>query len=124
MEPQNTLGARFATALSAKDSSGILELLHPEIDFRGMTPGRTWEPGDRQAVVSVLLESWFDDSDEIEAVERIESDAFADRQRVEYRFRVRNPDGSFVAEQTAYLSDRDGQIDWMRVLCSGFRPSG
>lgn len=124
METQNTLGARFATALSAKDSNGLLELLHPEIDFRGMTPGRTWEPGGPQEVLSVLLDNWFDDSDQIEGVERIESDAFADRQRVEYRFRVRNPDGLFLVEQTAYLSDREGQIDWMRVLCSGYRPAG
>lgn len=124
MDTQDTLGARFATALSAKDSNAILELLHPEIDFRGMTPGRTWEPGGPQEVLSVLLDNWFEDSDEIEGVDRIESDAFADRQRVEYRFRVRNPGGRFVVEQTAYLSDRDGQIDWMRVLCSGYRPVG
>jgi hypothetical protein len=123
MDTKDTLGARFAAALSAKDSSAILALLHPDIDFRGMTPGRTWEPGDPQEVVSVLLDNWFGDSDEIEGVDRIESDAFADRQRVEYRFRVRNPSGSFLVEQTAYLSDRDGQIDWMRVLCSGFRPA-
>jgi hypothetical protein len=41
---------------------------------------------------------------------------------VGYRFRVRNPDGTFVVEQQAYLAALDGQIAWMRVLCSGFRP--
>jgi hypothetical protein len=26
-------------------------------------------------------------------------------------------------EQQAYLSTRDGQIDWIRVVCSGLRPA-
>jgi hypothetical protein len=30
--------------------------------------------------------------------------------------------GPFVVEQQAYYTDRSGQITWMRVLCSGFRP--
>jgi hypothetical protein len=33
-----SLGAEFARALAAKDFSRILDLLHPEIDFRGLTP--------------------------------------------------------------------------------------
>ena len=70
----------------------------------------------------MLLGKWFEDSDEIEAVERIESDAFADRQRAGYRFRVSNPEGTFLVEQQAYMSELDGQIGWMRVVCSGYRP--
>jgi hypothetical protein len=31
-------------------------------------------------------------------------------------------DGDFVVEQQAYIEERDGQIGWMRVVCSGFRP--
>jgi hypothetical protein len=27
-------------------------------------------------------------------------------------------------EQQAYLSERDGRIGWLRVLCSGYRPVG
>jgi hypothetical protein len=30
---------------------------------------------------------------------------------------------SFVVEQQAYTTEKDGRINWMRVLCSGFRPS-
>jgi hypothetical protein len=124
MQEPTTLGADFAAALAAKDSDRILELMHPEIDFRAMTPSRFWEAADREAVLSVLLRQWFEDSDEIEALERLESDAFADRERVGYRFSVRNPDGRFLVEQQAYLSERDGRIGWMRVLCSGYRPAG
>jgi hypothetical protein len=35
-----TLGAEFARALAAKDYSSVLGLIHPEIDFRALTPNR------------------------------------------------------------------------------------
>ena len=123
MKGSTTLGADFAHALAAKDSTRMLDLIHPEIDFRGLTPNRSWEASDRDELISVLLRDWFEDTDEIEALEHIESDAFADRERVGYRFSVNNSDGRFLVEQQAYLAARDGQIGWMRVLCSGFRPA-
>lgn len=105
MDQGTTVGAEFARALVAKDSARLLDLVHPEIDFRGLAPNRTWEAGDP------------------EGFEELESDSFSDRRRVGYRFSVRNPDGRFLVEQQAYLQASDGQIDWMRVLCSGFRPA-
>jgi hypothetical protein len=122
MPETTTLGAAFASALAAKEFGRLRDLMHPEIDFRGMTPSRFWEAGDPDAVISGVLRQWFEESDEIEALERLETDAVADRERVGYRFSVRNPDGHFLVEQQAYLSERDGRIVWMRVLCSGFRP--
>jgi hypothetical protein len=69
-----------------------------------------------------VLRLWFEDSDELEQVVAIGTDAFADRRRVGYRFEGHNPDGAFVVEQQPYYTERDGRIDWMRVVCSGFRP--
>lgn len=122
LKEPTALGAQFARALAAKDSSRMRDLLHPRIDFRGMTPSRSWEADDPDAVISILLGQWFEEADEIEDLERLESDAFADRERVGYRFSVTNPDGRFLVEQQAYLAGRDGQIEWMRVVCSGYRP--
>ena len=117
-----TLGMRFAQALAAKDRPGLEALLHPELDFRGMTPRRVWEATTPQACVDEVLSSWFADDDRIDAVEALDTDAFADRERVGYRFTITNPKGRWVVEQQAYISERDGRIGWMRVLCSGFRP--
>jgi len=119
-----TLGADFARAFAAKDAGRIRELIHPEIDFRGLTPSRTWEAADPDAVVEILFDMWLEDTDEVEGIEGIETDSFSDRERVGYRLRVRNPDGRHLVEQQAYIGTRDGQIDWMRVVCSGFRPVG
>ena len=122
MPEVSTLAAEFARALAGKDSGRLLELLAEEIDFQAMTPRRTWEATDAEAVLSILFDQWFEDTDQIETLEALDTDAFADRQRVGYRFSIRNPEGRFLVEQQAYLSEQDGQITWMRVLCSGYRP--
>jgi hypothetical protein len=117
-----SLGASYAAALAAKDFDRIRDLLHPEVDFRGLTPRRNWEPSDPDSVIGSVLRQWFEDSDEIEELRHVETDAFADRERVGYRFLVRNPEGLFEVEQQVYIAERDGRIGWMRTVCSGFRP--
>ncbi|HEY2717097.1 MAG TPA: hypothetical protein VGI73_12830 [Solirubrobacterales bacterium] len=117
-----TLGAEFAQALAAKDFERLLGMFDPEVDFRALTPRFFWDPGGPEEIVGSVLRKWFEDDDEIEALEKLETDAFADRERVAYRFRIRNPEGLFLVEQQAYLSGGEGRIEWMRVLCSGYRP--
>jgi hypothetical protein len=122
VQEQTTIGAEFVHALAAKDRERMLALLDPEIDFRALTPNRFWEAADRDTVTSVMLGDWFEEKDVIRSLEALETDTVCDRQRVGYRFAVTNPDGEHLVEQQAYLSVHDGRIDWMRVLCSGFRP--
>lgn len=117
----DTLGEGFARAVAAKDHRRLLDLLHPDVDFRGMTPGRVWDAPGVDGVLQAV-DQWFEDSDEIVGVPKIEVDSFADRQRVGYRFHVHNADGEHVVEQQAYLSERDGRIGWLRIMCSGYRP--
>lgn len=120
-ETDSPLGRAFVEALGAKDFERLAALLDPQIDFRGLTPGRTWEATDSNGLVEGVRQ-WFEDSDEIEEVLAVGTGSFADRERVGYRLRVRNPDGQFVVEQQAYHTERDGRISWMRVVCSGYRP--
>jgi hypothetical protein len=113
------LGPAFAHALASKDFDQAAAVLHPEIDFRALTPRRTWAPENRGEAVDVLR-TWFGNC-RIEQVVRLDSDGFADRQRVAYRFQGHRADGPFVIEQQVYFHERGGQTDWMRILCSGFR---
>jgi hypothetical protein len=122
VDPSASLGGSFAAALSVKDFDRIRDLLHPEIDFRGLTPRRVWEAEDPEGVIGGALRQWFDDADVIEELLHLEADAFADRERVGYRFRVHNPEGLFEVEQQVYIGERDGRIGWLRSVCSGFRP--
>jgi hypothetical protein len=116
-----SLGEDFARTIAAKDHARLRRLLHDDLDFRAMTPGKVWD-ADGPSDVLTAVGMWFDESDDIEGVEAIETDSFADCERVGYRFRVRNADGVYLVEQQAYLSQRDGRIGWLRILCSGYRP--
>ena len=122
MVEAETPGTRFARAFTAKDFAAVLDLLDPDVDFRGLTPNRAWEAQTAEELVASVLRTWLDDDDRVEGIDRIETDTMADRERVGYRFTVSNPDGRFVVEQQAYLMARDGRIVWMRALCTGFRP--
>ena len=119
-----SLGVRFVEALAAKDHARLASLLHPEVDFRGMTPGRFWEAGTATQAVDEVLRCWFEDSDQIDEVLRVDTTRVADRERVGYRLAVSNPGGRFLVEQQAYYETRDGLITWMRAMCSGFWPVG
>ncbi|HZW44241.1 MAG TPA: hypothetical protein VFF32_07615 [Dermatophilaceae bacterium] len=114
------LGADFANAVAAKDHDRVRALIHAEVDFQAMTPGEFWHASCPDEIVGVLDE-WFGEDDLIEAVELLDCDGFADRKRVGYRLRVKRPDGQHLIEQQAYLSERDGQIGWLRIMCSGYR---
>ncbi len=124
MTEQQTIGAAFVAALAAKDQDAIASLLAPDIDFRALTPRRVWEAGDPGQVLETLFANWFEPEDEIVELVKVETDSFADRERVGYRLALRNPEGDFTVEQQAYLEERDGRIGWMRVVCSGYRPAG
>jgi hypothetical protein len=73
------LGARFVEALAARDGERLAAVLHPEVDFRGLTPSRTWEARDPAAVLDIVLGTWFEPSDELDELVLVERDAFADR---------------------------------------------
>jgi hypothetical protein len=117
------VGDRFARSLLAKDWASIAGVLGADIDFRGLTPGRQWEAHTRDEVIDGVFKQWFEPSDEIYEVLDVASDRVVDRGRVVYRARIRNPDGDFVCEQTAYYDTEDDRITKLRILCSGFLPS-
>jgi len=92
------------------------------VDFRGMTPGRTWEGSGPDDVVRIVLGSWFEPADTVERVVEVrDGEAVADTAHVSYRFDLVNPDGAYVAEQQAYYRG-DETIRHLRIMCSGFRP--
>lgn len=122
-DDDDAIGRRFARAITSKDRPALLELLHPDVDFRGMTPGRVWEAATAAGVIDdVVLGAWFQPSDRIDEVERVETGAVVDRRHVVYRVRVTNADGSHVVEQQAYFDVEDDRITSLRMLCSGYRP--
>ena len=117
-----TLGEQFAEAFAEKDYERVTQLLDPECDFRALTPRMTWQATGPEQVIADVLTVWFSDSEHVDEVIEVETGEVVDRERVTYRFRGHDDDGSFIVEQQAYLTAEDGRITWMRVLCSGMRP--
>lgn len=120
MSADTTVGERFARALLAKDWDAVAATLDPALDFRGLTPGRTWEAKSAGDAIEQVFNLWLEPTDEVQEVVDVSTDRVAHRDRVIYRFRVRTPGGHYLCEQTAYYDAVDGRIAKLRVLCSGF----
>jgi ketosteroid isomerase-like protein len=113
----------FVDAILAGDFSRASGLLHPDIEFRAMTPSRVWE-AEGPAGVEQVLRAWFEHPDrEIEQVDPTEFAAVADTVRVGWRVHGDDANGPFVYEQQAYVRERDGQVAWLRIMCTGPRPT-
>lgn len=117
---QSGVASALVDAIVARDLARAAALLHPEIDFRAMTPNRVWEAEDRAGVEGVLRE-WFEDPDEnVQGIEATEPISIEGTMRVGWLVRISDADGPHIFEQQAYVRERDAQIDWMRVICSGW----
>lgn len=115
----------FVGAVATRDVSALRDCLTPDVDFRGLTPGRSWEAGTPDEVVDVVLGHWFAETDRITSVDRVEhGDAVGDVRRLAYRFSLVNDAGPHVVEQQAYYKVRDGRLAYLRMVCSGFQPVG
>jgi hypothetical protein len=118
-------GSAYVAALAAKDTDALVRVFAPDVTFRAMTPGRFWEATSPEQIVHEVLYQWFEPTDVVEDVEQIEAGRIVDRERIDYRLRVRNPDGVFAVEQRAYFdTDDSGRIQRMHVICAGYRPVG
>lgn len=115
--------ASFVEAILARDFAHARGLLHPKIDFRAMTPSRVWEAED-SAGVEQVLRAWFEHPErDVERVEPTEPASVADTLRVGWRVHGTDAQGPFVYEQQAFVREEDGQVVWLRVMCSGPRPT-
>jgi ketosteroid isomerase-like protein len=119
---ESGLASALVDAILAQHVTRVVALLHPDVSFRAMTPNRFWE-ADGAAGVEAIFREWFEDPDEeIHGVEATEPVAIVETMRVGWLVRISDADGPHVFEQQAYVTERDGQIDWMRVMCSGWIP--
>ncbi len=111
----------FVDAVVARDFAEAQRLLHPEVDFRGMTPNRIWE-AEGPADVESALRMWLDNpARDVERVDAIETGEIQDTVRTGWLVHGTGADGPFVFEQQVYARERDGRVDWLRVMCTGPR---
>jgi hypothetical protein len=117
-----TTAEQLVDAIATKDAAALHDLLAEVVSFKGLTPRRFWEADDPAGVVEIFGQ-WFEPSDHVERVVSIEvGEDVAGMHRVGYRLELSNEDGPQVVEQQAYFSEQGGRIDYLRIVCSGFRP--
>lgn len=122
-EVSDDVGLRFVHALASKDRAALSSLLDPVVEFRGLTPSRSWEASNPAEVIEILVGSCFEPRDHIRETLEADSDLVAGRDRLHYRFLVEDDDGErFLVEQHGYYDAVDGRITRMSLMCAGFRP--
>jgi hypothetical protein len=117
-----TPGERWVAAIAARDAAGLEALLTDQIDFRALTPRRTWEGTTPGEVREVVLGNWFDADVTIDRVEEVSTDTVGDTERVGYRFLTTTDEGPHLVEQQAYYRREGDAIGYLRIVCSGYRP--
>ena len=120
-------GEEFVRALAGKDGAALRAVLADPIDFAALTPGRHWiSDSPDEVVVEFMLGKWFGPGAEILGIESMGGGSLPSREHVSYRLRVRRDGEDYLVEQQAYYNtaaDPRGvqQINWLRVLCSGYQ---
>jgi hypothetical protein len=115
-------GEALLAGIAARDYELIDSCFSEDASFRVLTPGPLREhQGPREAAERYRF--WLD---ALDGFELLESDVveIADRVRIRYRFRGRDPEkGWQLNEHTGYAAVAGGRIVSMILTCSGFRPT-
>ncbi len=118
-----SFGTRLVDAITVRDSAGLAALFTPDVDFKGLTPRRFWEASSPDEAVEIVLGNWFKEHDHVDGSSTTEGERIGDTDRVSYRLDLTTPDGPHVVEQQVYYRERDGAVEYLRLVCSGIRPA-
>jgi SnoaL-like protein len=109
-------------AIGERDRSRIASCFAADAKLRALTPHRLREL-DGPVAIAGQYARWLDS---LEAFELLSGDVttIADRARLRYRFRGRDPaKGWQENEHTAYATLVDGRVAALDLTCAGFRPT-
>jgi TusA-related sulfurtransferase len=116
-----TTGEAFVARLVDRDFEKLETCFHPQVRFRALVPSGLRERTGSADTVA-LLKSWFSEPNRMQLLQR-EVYLVSQRVRISYRFRELYSDGETeVIEQNAFCDVREGLIESMDILCSGFLP--
>lgn len=114
------LGERFLAALDTRDFAAVEKCFHPEAHWRALL-GSGLREGTGAAEAAAAFRAVYGDSDHHELLHG-DAEPIADRLHLMWRFRVHDEDGWQVNEQHAFCDVRNGRIERLDLLCSGFLP--
>lgn len=111
----------FLAAIRSRDTAALANCLQPDAVLRALTPHRLREVLGAEAI-AVQYANWLEPLLEY-AVLDADATVVADRVRIRYRFRGRDPEKGWQEnEHTAYAALTDARIAALNLSCAGFRP--
>ena len=114
------LGEEWIQALIEKDFQRLAEVCHPDVRSRLMTPKR-FDSLENASDLTQKVEGWFGECSSIQK-EQTRVAMVGEKLAIFYRLRFEKEGAPHTAEQQLYCTLRDGLIDQLSLLCSGFQP--
>ncbi|HEX6724054.1 MAG TPA: nuclear transport factor 2 family protein [Gaiella sp.] len=109
-------------AIGSRDRTRIAACFAAEAKLRALTPHRLRELDGPEAIAG-QYGYWLDPLDSFTLLSG-DVTAIADRARLRYRFRGRDPaKGWQENEHTAYATVENGRVAALNLTCAGFRPA-
>jgi hypothetical protein len=114
------IGESFLSSLEARDFQQLAGCFHSEAQGRFLIP-----PGLVEAVgkleIAGKFREWFGEADSFK-IEESKVTALPDKLHISYRIRLHYEDTWYLVEQQIYAVVKEGLIDAIDLLCSGFLP--
>jgi TusA-related sulfurtransferase len=114
------LGEAWIRALIEKDFPRLARLCHPDVSSRLMTPKRM-DTLENASDLTQKVENWFGECSSIQQ-EHTRVGMVGEKLAIFYRLRFEENGAPYTVEQQIFCSLRDGHIDQLSLLCSGFQP--
>ena len=116
----DTIRAALVKAIAAQDVTAIAACFTDDAQIRALVPHALRErTGGTET--AALIARWFGDSTELDLIDS-HSGEVGGKFHVSYRFQGIEEGKPYVIEQQLYCTLRDGKIQRVDLLCSGFLP--
>ena len=108
--PRSRVGDEVRACARREGREALAALLDPQIEFRGLTPSRSWEASTPEEVCEIVFGSWFEPGDHVRETLEADTEPVADRERLHYRLRVESEGADHLVEQQGYYDVVDGRM--------------
>lgn len=122
MTESASVGDRLLSAITTRDYEAIAGCFADDARFDVLTPHQLRRHA-TAAEAADRYRYWLGRLDDFEVLEH-DAVPIADRLRIRYRFRGRDPEAGWeLNEHTGYAEVEEGHIVSMTLTCAGFRPT-
>jgi hypothetical protein len=120
--PEQQLGEDWIHAIAQGDLDRLEGLCQHKVNSRLLTPGQ-FTNLDRVSDLVAKYKDWFDGCTDFQ-LETSRIDRIGKRLGIFYRFRLRDHGDWYRIEQQLFCTLRDGRVQQLHLLCSGFQLVG